>query len=100
MGTFKFAELTTKDLPGCVPKPEKPKGKGRAFTFFLRPRYYKLLPPEERPNDWEKYAKEDEVLYEEECKKAEEEKAIKDQQMKDMMGNGTSSKSDSRSLTP
>jgi len=83
--TFKFAEITTKTLPGCIPKPEKTKGKGRAFTFFLRPRFYHLLPEDERPNDWEQYAKEDEILWKEECQKAKEEKDKKDQKMKDLM---------------
>jgi hypothetical protein len=69
--TFKFAELTTRDLPGCVDKPEKPKGKGRAFTFFLRPRFYHHLPEEDRPTSWETFAKEDELLYLEECSKAD-----------------------------
>jgi hypothetical protein len=31
--TFKSTNLTTKDHPTCIPKPEKPKGKDRAFTF-------------------------------------------------------------------
>lgn len=64
--TFKFADLTTKDRPGCIPKTEKPKGKGRAFIFFLRPRFYHLLPEDERPEDWERYAKEDILLSEQE----------------------------------
>ena len=55
--TFKFSEITTKDLPGCVPEPEKVKGKGRAFRFFLRPRFYHLLPESERPAEWEKFSK-------------------------------------------
>jgi hypothetical protein len=54
--TFKFAEITTLNRPACIPEPPKPKGKGRAFLFLLRPRLYHLLPENERPNDWEKYA--------------------------------------------
>jgi len=54
--TFKFAEITTLTRPACIPEPPKPKGKGRAFLFLLRPRLYHLLPENERPNDWEKYA--------------------------------------------
>jgi len=83
--TFKFSEITTKNLPSCIPKPEKTKGKGRAFTFFLRPRFYHLLPVDQRPEDWERYATEDEILWKEECQKAKEEKDKKDQKMKDMM---------------
>ena len=102
--TFKFAEITTKSLPECIPKPEKPKGKGRAFTFFLRPRFYHLLLPEQRPDDWEKYATQDELLWKEECQKAKEEKEKKDQKMKDMMGGPDESVEnnsiDGRSITP
>ncbi len=87
--TFKFADLTTKDRPSCVPQPEKPKGKGRAFTFYLRPRFYHMLPEEERPKDWERYAKEDEVKWREECRKEKEKKVIKAQQMKDMRGDSS-----------
>merc|ERR1719223_229620 len=72
--TFKFAEISTKDRPECIPKPEKPKGKGRAFTFYLRPRFYHLLPQDERPADWQKHAKLDEILWKEECAKLVEEK--------------------------
>jgi hypothetical protein len=53
--TFKFSELVTRDLPKCVPPPEK--RTGRAISFFLRPRFYHYLPANERPSDWEKYAK-------------------------------------------
>jgi len=53
--TLKFSQVTTKELPPCVPAPEK--HKGRAFNFFLRPRYYHLLPDEQRPLNWEKYAR-------------------------------------------
>jgi len=87
--TFKFAEVTTKDRPGCVPKTEKPKGKGRAFIFFLRPKFYPLLPESERPDDWERYHKEDEILFQEESRKEKEEKAKKDKSMKDMMDDAT-----------
>ncbi len=82
--TFKFADLTTKDRPECIPKPNKPKGKGRAFTFYLRPRFYHLLPEEDRPKDWERFAKEDELKWQEECRKQKEQKDKKAQQMKDM----------------
>ena len=87
--TFKFAEITTKDRPPCIPKQEKPKGKGRAFIFFLRPKFYSLLPESERPEDWERYAKEDELLFQEESRKEKEEKLKKDQSIKDMMDDAT-----------
>merc|ERR1712048_1151433 len=64
--TLKFSELTTRHPPGCVPEPEKIKGTGRAFLFFLRPRFYYLLPEKERPRNWEKYAKEDDISWEKE----------------------------------
>ena len=52
--TMKFSEITTKELPKCIPQPEK--AKGRAIHFFLRPRFYKLLSKESRPENWEKFA--------------------------------------------
>jgi len=60
--TIRLAEITTKDIPACIPKPEKKLG--RSFLFYLRPKFYSFLPPDERPDDWEKYAAEDEILYE------------------------------------
>lgn len=84
--TFKFADLTTKDRPECIPVPEKPKGKGRAFTFYLRPRLYRMLPENDRPKDWERFAKEDELKWQDECRKAKELKDIKAQKMKDIRG--------------
>jgi hypothetical protein len=96
--TFKFADITTKDRPECVPKSEKPKGKGRAFIFYLRPIFYHLLAKEERPEDWERYAKEDEVIYKEEKRKAKEEKAKKDKNMKDMMDITISSQAEESSI--
>lgn len=56
--TLRLGEITTKELPACIEAPEK-KG-GRAFMFYLRPRFYKHLPPEELPEGWEEYAEEDE----------------------------------------
>ena len=64
--TFKFAELTTKDKPACVPQPGKKMGKGRSVTFYLRPRFYHMLPVEERPHGWEAAAQADEMLWQEE----------------------------------
>ena len=48
------------------PPPEPEKKQGRAFMFYLRPKFYKYLPPDERPNDWEKYAAEDEIKWRQE----------------------------------
>lgn len=53
--TLKFAELVTKDKPDCVEALEKKSG--RAFSFFLRPKFYHMLPENERPENWEKYAR-------------------------------------------
>lgn len=71
--TFKFSELTTKDRPPCVPVPKRREGPGRAVYFFLRPRFYRHLLPEDRPKDWETFAKEDEKLFEAERKEGKEE---------------------------
>jgi hypothetical protein len=58
--TLRLGEITTKDIPGCVTAKEREKRAGRAFMFYLRPRYYKHLLPEDLPPGWEKYAEEDE----------------------------------------
>ena len=71
---IKFQELTTKHKPDCVPQPEKVKG-GRAWVFYLRPRFYHMLQENERPDGWEHAAAEDELLYTQECEKARAEKA-------------------------
>lgn len=34
--------------------------------FYLRPRFYKFLPPDDRPPEWEKYAEEDEMKWQQE----------------------------------
>jgi len=75
--TMKFQEVATKDRPACIPPPEKTKGKGRSVTFYLRPRFYHLLPEEDRPDGWEEAAKEDEVLYKKQCDDAAKAKAEK-----------------------
>eukprot|EP00567_Pseudictyota_dubia_P012407 CAMPEP_0197443846 /NCGR_PEP_ID=MMETSP1175-20131217/9482_1 /TAXON_ID=1003142 /ORGANISM="Triceratium dubium, Strain CCMP147" /LENGTH=1531 /DNA_ID=CAMNT_0042974537 /DNA_START=443 /DNA_END=5038 /DNA_ORIENTATION=+ len=67
--TFKFADITTRDRPGCIEaKPERT-GPGRSFDFYLRPRLYHLLPEDERPKGWQKYAREDEIRYKAELEK-------------------------------
>jgi hypothetical protein len=65
--TLKLGEITQKEPPPCIDMNGK---KARAFMFYLRPKFYKFLPPEERPKDWEKYAAEDEIKWQKE--KAEE----------------------------
>ena len=62
--TIRLGEITTREMPKCVVPPEK-KG-GRAFMFYLRPCFYKYLPEDERPDDWERYAEEDEQRWLEE----------------------------------
>jgi SWI/SNF-related matrix-associated actin-dependent regulator of chromatin subfamily A member 5 len=62
--TLRLGEITTKDLPGCIEPPEKKSG--RAFMFYLRPRFYKHLSPDELPEGWEKYAEEDESKWQQE----------------------------------
>lgn len=96
--TFKFSDITTRDRPGCIEEVEKPKGKGRAFIFYLRPKFYPLLPEDERPENWEKYSKEDEVLYEEESRKSKEEQAKKARSMKEMMETTQSSLAEESSI--
>jgi len=88
--TFKFADLTTRDRPGCIPKPEKPKGKGRAFIFYLRPRFYHLLPEDERPENWENYVADDEAKWKIEQQNQKDEQMEKDEAMKQMMNDGGS----------
>lgn len=67
--TIRLGEITTRERPECVVPSEK--ARGRAFVFYLRPRYYKYLPEDERPKGWEKYAAEDEAIFqEEEAKKS------------------------------
>ena len=67
--TIRFGEVTTKDRPACI-KPvenkDREKKVGRAFTFYLRPRFYKYLPPDERPENWETFAEMDEKAWKEE----------------------------------
>lgn len=60
--TLKLGEITTKEMPACVKPPDKKNG--RAFMFYLRPRFYKFLPADERPEGWEKCAEIDERSWE------------------------------------
>lgn len=52
--------------------------------FYLRGRFYHLLPENDRPENWQKYAEEDEVLFQEEEQQKEKEKKLKDQSLKMM----------------
>merc|ERR1712216_306952 len=45
--TLKLGEITCKEPPACVDMTGR---KVRAFMFYLRPRYYKYLLPEDRPD--------------------------------------------------
>jgi SLIDE len=67
--SMKLTEVTTRDRPACVEETVKKAGT-RAITFYLRPRYYKYLPEDERPPDWERYAAADEALAATEAKQA------------------------------
>mmetsp|Transcript_1510 Transcript_1510/g.2171 ORF Transcript_1510/g.2171 Transcript_1510/m.2171 type:complete len:1046 (-) Transcript_1510:64-3201(-) len=96
--TFKFAEITTKERPKCVLEPEKPKGKGRAFHFYLKPRYYKFLPEFDRPKDWERFARDDELLSEQEVKSGLTKSEKNTQLRKDSIGDTQSQISEEESL--
>ena len=62
--TIKFGEITTRDRPACVPEFERKSG--RAFIFYLRPKFYKHLTPDHRPDKWEEYMELDAKAWEEE----------------------------------
>lgn len=79
--TMKFAEVSTKTRPECIPEPEKKSG--RAFMFFLRPRFYHLLPEDERPDRWEFYKAEDEALWKKEEEERKRAKELKAQELKE-----------------
>lgn len=83
--TMKFSELTTKDRPSFVPPPGKKIGKGRAVTFYLRPRFYHMLDEGDRPEGWEEAARADELLWQEECEAKAKSKAENDKKMRAMM---------------
>merc|ERR1712176_1637720 len=74
--TLKLGEITCREPPACIDMTGR---KVRAFMFYLRPRYYKHLHPEDRPDNWEKFAALDDQLWEmeEEQKRIKKEKAIK-----------------------
>jgi hypothetical protein len=85
--TMKFSDITTKTLPSWIPPPEKKSG--RSFMFYLRARHYHLLPENERPNDWEKLAEEDELLWKQEQLEKKKEKEQKEEKIKVLMEDST-----------
>lgn len=74
--TLKFADIVTKMLPECVP-PVTEKRKGKGTVFYLRPRMYRLLPAQDRPDDWEAHNEEDEMLWVAEQESAQEADVVK-----------------------
>ena len=93
--TFKFSEVVTRVIPACAGAPEK--RFGRAVSFYLRPRFYHYLPVEDRPKNWEKYAKEDELAWKEECQALAKIKKSKEGKMKELMEGSTRSQQDEES---
>jgi hypothetical protein len=81
--TMKLSEITTRERPPWIPEPEKKQG--RAFMFYLRPRFYPLLPEDERPEGWEAAAAEDEVKWKEEQNRMASEMKQKEEKLKNMM---------------
>lgn len=84
--TLKLGEITTKEMPACV-KPSDKKT-GRAFMFYLRPRFYKYLPAEERPDGWEKYAEMDEKAWQSEQEERKRKRGLAEKA--DSVGDGAS----------
>jgi len=90
--TMKFTDITTKDCPPGITPPEKKSG--RAFQFYLRPKFYKHLGPEDtKPENWEHLMREDAVLFSKEQEQKKTEQKTKDQQMKDLISETASTKS-------
>jgi hypothetical protein len=85
--TMKFSDITTRTLPSWMPPPEKKSG--RSFVFYLRARFYHLLPENERPNDWERLAEEDEALWKQEQLDNKKETAHKEEKIKVLMDDST-----------
>ena len=83
--TMKMSEITQRERPPWIPEPEKKQGAGRAFMFYLRPRFYRYLAEDDRPDNWEEAAAEDEQKWQEEKLKAASDKKLKDENMKDTM---------------
>ena len=87
--TFKFMEVTTRERPSCVAPPEKSRMLGRSVMFYLRPRFYHMLPENERPDGWEEEAKADELLWQEEREAKAKSKARDEQKMRELMADKT-----------
>ena len=92
--TIKFTQLSTKERPSCVPAPPKYTGKGRTVMFYVRPRYYHMLPEEDRPFSWEEAAQADEVLWLEEQEIKKKAKAANDEKMRAMAAEMTGESDD------
>lgn len=91
--SLRLTEITSKDRPPCVPEAAPEKKKGPKFMFYLRPCCYKYLNEEQRPQNWEKYAEEDQKLYD----KEQLEKKMEPKPAKPLSnGNGPASPASSR----
>jgi len=88
--TIKFTQITTKTRPPCAKEMVQEKRRGKGAVFYLRPRMYKLLPEIDRPEDWEKYAEEDEILYQKEEQEKKEDEKHKDDSSKTKKKSGNS----------
>jgi hypothetical protein len=89
---MKFTEITTKDCPTGITPPEK--RSGRAFQFYLRPKFYSYLRPEDRkPENWEELMAKDDILFAQEEEQRILELHTKAQTMKDMISETASTRS-------
>ena len=61
---IKFTEVTVKEPPKGLKLSIKKTG--RAFHFYLRPRFYDKLPEEDRPEDWEMHMRKDQAAWQQE----------------------------------
>lgn len=61
--TITLGSITSKEPPACIDMTGR---KIRPFMFYLRPRFYKYLPPDDRPKNWERFAEEDDQKWMEE----------------------------------
>lgn len=88
--TLKLGEITTKEMPGCINADDANERRmGRAFMFYLRPRYYRYLPPEDRPEGWEQYAEMDEKAWQAEQEERKLKKSDKDGDSSERMENAS-----------
>ena len=90
--TMRFTDITTKDCPPGITPPEKKSG--RAFQFYLRPKFYAYLTADDKkPENWEKLMADDEILFVKEQEQKKLDQNSKAQQMKDMISETASVKS-------